>query len=78
MHDAAREGEEEKIHISKMLKPSLKAIYQQYKTDTDLVAEWLAVTAKAYDYAATTPSSVINFPIATRGRYLENWPRLGL
>lgn len=36
---------------------SLKGIYQQYKADTDLVAEWLAVTAKAHGYAAAATSS---------------------
>lgn len=48
--------------------PSLKGIYQQYKADTDLVAEWLAVTAKSYGYAATTTSSTVNPPAAVGGR----------
>ncbi|KAK4063542.1 hypothetical protein Trihar35433_8250 [Trichoderma harzianum] len=41
-----------------MLTPALKSIYQKYKADTDLVAEWLAVTAKTngYEVAATTPT----------------------
>ncbi|KAM0258486.1 hypothetical protein ACHAQJ_003825 [Trichoderma viride] len=51
-----------------MLLPSLKGIYQQYKADTDLVAEWLAVTAKTYGYIATTPSSAANPQTATGGR----------
>lgn len=46
--------------------PSLKGIYQQYKADTDLVAEWLAVTAKTHGYAATdTP---VAKPAAVGGR----------
>lgn len=43
---------------AEMLTPALKSIYQKYKADTDLVAEWLAVTAKTngYEVAATTPT----------------------
>lgn len=48
--------------------PSLKGIYQQYKADTDLVAEWLAVTAKTHGYAATATSSTANPPAAVGGR----------
>lgn len=44
---------------AKMLTPALKSIYQKYKADTDLVAEWLAVTAKTngYEVAAATPTA---------------------
>lgn len=44
---------------AKMLTPALKSIYQKYKADTDLVAEWLAVTAKTngYEVAVTTPTA---------------------
>ncbi|UKZ64759.1 uncharacterized protein TrAtP1_005970 [Trichoderma atroviride] len=48
--------------------PSLKGIYQQYKADTDLVAEWLAVTAKTHGYAATATPSTTNPPAAVGGR----------
>jgi hypothetical protein len=48
--------------------PSLKGIYQQYKADTDLVAEWLAVTAKTHDYAVTASASTTNHPAAVGGR----------
>jgi hypothetical protein len=46
-----------------MLNPALKSIYQKYKADTDLVAEWLAVTAKTNGYAVTVAA-----PTATGGR----------
>ncbi|KAL7928044.1 hypothetical protein V8C35DRAFT_319101 [Trichoderma chlorosporum] len=44
-----------------MLAPALKSIYQQYKADTDLVAEWLAATAKANGYAlaVATPKAPV-------------------
>jgi hypothetical protein len=47
---------------------SLKGIYQQYKADTDVVAEWLAVTAKTHGYAVTDTSSTANPPAAVGGR----------
>ncbi|KAH7305437.1 hypothetical protein B0I35DRAFT_413836 [Stachybotrys elegans] len=40
-----------------MLPPALKSIYQQYKADTDVVATWLAVTAKEHGYTESTPGS---------------------
>ncbi|KAH8685022.1 hypothetical protein BGZ61DRAFT_507303 [Ilyonectria robusta] len=40
-----------------MLPSSLKTIYQQYKADTDSVANWLATTAKDNGYADKAPSS---------------------
>ncbi|KAH7111412.1 hypothetical protein EDB81DRAFT_830276 [Dactylonectria macrodidyma] len=40
-----------------MLPSSLKSIYQQYKVDTDSVANWLATTAKDNGYADNTSSS---------------------
>ena len=40
-----------------MLPSSLKSIYQQYKVDTDSVANWLATTAKANGYADNASSS---------------------
>ncbi|EHK39951.1 hypothetical protein TRIATDRAFT_162747, partial [Trichoderma atroviride IMI 206040] len=45
-----------------------QGIYQQYKADTDLVAEWLAVTAKTHGYAATATPSTANPPAAVGGR----------
>lgn len=33
-----------------MLPNSLQSIYEQYKSDTNLVANWLATTAKAHGY----------------------------
>ncbi|KAL6891897.1 hypothetical protein GGI43DRAFT_425202 [Trichoderma evansii] len=36
------------------------SIYQQYKADTDLVAEWLAVTAKNNGYAIPATASTAN------------------
>lgn len=48
--------------------PSLKGIYQQYKADTDLVAEWLAVTAKNNGYAIGANSAAANPPAAVGGR----------
>lgn len=35
-----------------MVPKSLNGIYQQYKADTEIVAEWLAVTAQAHGYAS--------------------------
>ncbi|KAH7109943.1 hypothetical protein EDB81DRAFT_832677 [Dactylonectria macrodidyma] len=40
-----------------MLPSSLKSIYQQYKADTDSVANWLATTAEANGYADNASSS---------------------
>lgn len=37
-----------------MLPPSLKGNYKQYKTDTDIVAQWLVVTAKENGYKKAT------------------------
>ncbi|RYN80829.1 hypothetical protein AA0117_g2821 [Alternaria alternata] len=36
-----------------MMANSLRSIYQQYKHDTDVVASWLASTAKSFGCSAT-------------------------
>lgn len=51
-----------------MLPPSLKSIYQQYKTDTDSVATWLATTAKAHGYDSAKGSSKTGKSPASGGR----------
>ncbi|KAL7809309.1 hypothetical protein V8C44DRAFT_350489 [Trichoderma aethiopicum] len=51
-----------------MLSPAAKSIYQQYKADTNLVAEWLAVTAKAHGHVSLAASCAAKAPAATGGR----------
>ncbi|KAK7429745.1 hypothetical protein QQZ08_003771 [Neonectria magnoliae] len=50
-----------------MLPSSLKSIYQQYKVDTDSVANWLATTAKDNGYAGDA-SSFNNVPVKSGRR----------
>lgn len=50
-----------------MLPSSLKGIYQQYKADTDVVAEWLAVTAIEHGYRSANSLSASN-PAVKGGR----------
>ncbi|XWW97816.1 hypothetical protein V2A60_005803 [Cordyceps javanica] len=50
-----------------MLPSSLRSIYQQYKADTDIVAEWLTVTARKHGYCETNSSSASNTAL-TGGR----------
>ncbi|OAQ97508.1 hypothetical protein LLEC1_00826, partial [Akanthomyces lecanii] len=50
-----------------MLASSLNGIYQQYKADTDVVAQWLEVTAKAHGYQSDN-SSPASSNAATTGR----------
>ncbi|PTB81968.1 hypothetical protein M440DRAFT_16237 [Trichoderma longibrachiatum ATCC 18648] len=54
--------------IVEMLSPAAKSIYQQYKADTNLVAEWLAITAKAHGHVSLATSCAAKAPAATRGR----------
>ncbi|OAA50926.1 hypothetical protein BBO_00873 [Beauveria brongniartii RCEF 3172] len=46
---------------------SLNGYYQQYKADTDIVAQWLELTAKEHGYQGSNSPSASN-PAATRGR----------
>ncbi|KAM3452244.1 hypothetical protein MY3296_004682 [Beauveria thailandica] len=46
---------------------SLNGYYQQYKADTDIVAQWLELTAKEHGYQGSSSPSASN-PAATRGR----------
>ncbi|KAM3499751.1 hypothetical protein MY10362_007013 [Beauveria mimosiformis] len=46
---------------------SLYGYYQQYKADTDIVAQWLELTAKEHGYQGSNSPSASN-PAATRGR----------
>lgn len=50
-----------------MLPSSLKGIYQQCKADTDVVAEWLAVTATEHGYRSANSFSASN-PAVKGGR----------
>lgn len=45
-------SEDSNSKSTKMLPPSLFSAYRQYKQDTDAIASWLAVTAKAHRYPA--------------------------
>lgn len=50
-----------------MLPSSLNGIYQQYKADTDVVAQWLEVIAKEHGYSSVASSPATN-NAATGGR----------
>ncbi|KAM3515063.1 hypothetical protein MY11210_001301 [Beauveria gryllotalpidicola] len=48
---------------------SLNGYYQQYKADTDIVAQWLELTAKEHGYQGSSSSSAsTSNPAATGGR----------
>ncbi|KAL9036100.1 MAG: hypothetical protein Q9180_004491, partial [Flavoplaca navasiana] len=54
-----------------MISKSLQSIYQQYKHDTEVVASWLATTAKALGYSdpiGVGESSTAKTPVKSSGR----------
>ncbi|KAL8643499.1 MAG: hypothetical protein Q9226_008330, partial [Calogaya cf. arnoldii] len=57
------------VLLTIMSSESLKSIYQQYKHDTEVVASWLATTAKAFGYSAQIGEpSAAKIPTKPSGR----------